>query len=76
MRETELNTHAFSRRNFLKGATALGKAGVGSFNYENRLLCEENLQCPSFFIQERPDFTLHAPDFLLVTPKIWQEIAP
>ncbi len=48
----------------------------GNFDYSQRSLCAGNLTCPVFYITERPDFTLNAPSFLQVAPRIWQEVAP
>jgi hypothetical protein len=47
----------------------------GSF-VNNRDLCAGDADCPVFYIQERPDFTLNAPSFLQVAPRIWREVAP
>lgn len=59
------------------GAIVVNAAlGGGEFENTQRDLCEGDLICPVFYIQERPDFTLNAPAFLQTAPRIWQEVAP
>jgi hypothetical protein len=41
-----------------------------------RNLCGENANCPSFYIKERVDFILNAPEFLMPVRRVWQEVAP
>ena len=47
----------------------------GGFTNE-RNLCGGNAQCPSFYIKERVDFILNAPEFLMPTRRVYQEVAP
>ena len=43
------------------GAIVVNAAlGGGSFDNTQRDLCDKDLTCPVFYIQERPDFTLNA----------------
>lgn len=52
-------------------------AALGDGVFDNqRDLCADDATCPVFYIQERPDFTLNAPTFLQIAPRIYQEVAP
>ena len=47
----------------------------GTFrNYRD--LCENNIYCPVFTVQSRPDFILNAPNFIKRNNYTWQEVAP
>lgn len=55
----------------------VGGAMVACGGFTNqRNLCGENANCPSFYIRERVDFILNAPEFLMPTRRVWQEVAP
>lgn len=58
------------------GAIVVNAAKGGGVFDNQRDLCQGDLTCPAFYIQERPDFTLNAPAFLQIAPRIYQEVAP
>jgi hypothetical protein len=52
-------------------------AGLSGGTFQNkRDLYEDDILCPTVSIQERPDFVLNAPGFLLNSRRIWREVAP
>lgn len=57
--------------------TFVVNAGLsGGTMQNNRTLCTANLTHPTFFMRSRPDFLLHAPDFIRSPNYVWQEVAP
>lgn len=57
--------------------TFVVNAGLsGGTMQNNRTLCTANLTHPTFFMRSRPDFLLHAPDFIRSPNYVWQELAP
>lgn len=63
------------RLNVAGGITVNAALGGGTFQ-NNRDLCANDIYCPVFTIQQRPDFLLNAPTFLRQTNYTWQEVAP
>ncbi len=60
----------------MAGAVVINAGLNGGSFVNNRDRCSDDANCPVFFIQERPDFTLNAPTFLQIAPRIWREVAP
>jgi hypothetical protein len=60
----------------VQGSIVVNATGEGGTFSNLRDLCSGNTDYPSFTIRERPDFILHAPDFLRVPSYVWQEVAP
>lgn len=60
----------------LQGAIVVNAGLNGGSFINNRDRCADDASCPVFYIEERPDFTLNAPSFLQVAPRIWREVAP
>jgi hypothetical protein len=64
-----------SRLNVAGSIMVNAALGGGSFT-NNRDLCANDLYCPVFSIQSRPDFILNAPSFIKKSNYTWQEAAP
>lgn len=57
--------------------TIVVNAGLSGGIFNNRRsLCNDNLNYPTVYIEERPDFLLNAPDILKHPSSVWQEVAP
>lgn len=66
---------ADSRLN-IAGSVIVNAALGGGSVQNQRDLCANNLYCPVFSIQSRPDFILNAPNFIKKANYTWQEAAP
>jgi len=60
----------------IAGSVITNAALNGGAFINQRDLCANNLYCPVFTIQLRPDFILNAPNFIKKTNSTWQEVAP
>jgi hypothetical protein len=60
----------------IAGSIVVNAALGGGAFVNQRDLCGDNLNCPTFTITERPDFILTAPDFIKYPNYIWREVAP
>lgn len=60
----------------IEGAVVVNAGGTGGGFTNTRDLCEGNLECPAFYVKERPDFVLNAPSLLRYVNYKWREIAP
>lgn len=60
----------------VQGAIVIKAGGTSGGFVNQRDLCTNNINYPSFTIKERPDFILNAPDIMKVPNYIWQEVAP
>lgn len=58
------------------GSIITNAALNGGTFINQRDLCENNIYCPVFTVQSRPDFILNAPNFIKKANYTWQEIAP
>ena len=72
---TDCTVGADKRLN-IAGSVVVNAAQAGGSFTNNRDMCEFNLQCPSSYVEDRPDFVLNAPDFIKHPNFIWHEVAP
>ncbi len=60
----------------IKGAVVVNaKLQGGSFT-NNRTLCNNTAQCPTFTFTERPDLIINAPEVIKHPTYLWKEVAP
>lgn len=64
------------RRLNVAGSIVVNAKLSGGRLQNQRDLCSSNLQYPSLYIVERPDFILYAPEFIKQPNFIWKEVAP
>ncbi len=69
-------TRPKDKRLNINGAVVVNANGTGGSYINNRDMCEDNLQCPSYSIKWRPDFIFNAPEVIKHPTFIWQEVAP
>lgn len=69
-------TGTADKRLNMGGTIIVNAARAGGAFMNNRSLCSNNFQHPSFTIKARPDFIITAPESIKQTSTVYQEVAP
>lgn len=72
----QLSGQPYDKRLNMQGAIITNASLAGGSFQNNRNLCVEDTDCPTFYIQFRLDFLLYSPSFIHHHNSFWQEEAP